>query len=747
MSSSTERAIPRTVWVLTAGLALLGGAGGALSLATTDATPSAPWWLVALLVVTLAVAGLAQLEFRYRNDVESLDLFEAALMPLLYAFAGPAAVIVVAVAKAISEGMQRIPLVKAAFNVAQWMAATAAGVLIYAALRPEPADALTGGHIVALVVALAGMTVVNHGATVMVLTLVQRRPAFSIIKDRVAIFPVWTLGGAVHASFGILFTVLVAHLPGATPVVLLPLAALHWAQRGYAEARADRARLEGLQHATHELAAAVDPRDALAPFLAQVRDCFESEAVDLLLNGSDDPVLHRLHDDEMELTEPTSLTLELMRRAETMLVDVKSADPGLRAQLIEEGWRDCLVAPVQSAGKVIGVLVTYSRGGLEGFEGGALAVLDALAAEIADAVARGSLLDAILEERRTLAEIVNTTSDGIATIAPDGSVLSWNPGITAITGFTVEEMAGTGRLRMLRMRDSDGNDVVLERWVLDDVMPPSEVQVLTREGDEKWLSCSYTKVADPEGGPGLLIVMARDVTSAHELERLKSDFVSIVSHELRTPLAPIMGWARGLLKNGDKFTEDQKRSGLESILRQAQRLEALILNILEVSRIEVGANQPRDEIVDVPAAIDAVVGELLESWPGREIRVVSPADVRAHGSQLWIEQIVTNLLSNALKYAAADQPIDVTVSQSPGEVHIAVIDRGSGIASRDLDRIFQRFERLSGTDTQPGTGLGLYVGRKLAEAVGGRLEVDSVLEHGSTFTLTLKAPVRLSAVG
>jgi signal transduction histidine kinase len=272
------------------------------------------------------------------------------------------------------------------------------------------------------------------------------------------------------------------------------------------------------------------------------------------------------------------------------------------------------------------------------------------------------------------------------------------------------------------------------------------VQVLTRDGGEKWLSCSYTKVPDPEGGPGLLIVMARDATSAHELEKLKSDFVSIVSHELRTPLAPIMGWARGLLKNADKFTEDQKRSGLESILRQAQRLEALILNILEVSRIEVGANQPRDEIVDVPAAIDAVVGELLESWVGREIRVSTPADVRAHGSQLWIEQIITNLLSNALKYSPADAPIDVTVTQEPGVVHLAVADRGGGIPERDLDRIFQRFERLSGTDTQPGTGLGLYVGRKLAEAVDGSLEVKSVVDHGSTFTLTLKAPVRLTAV-
>lgn len=747
MTPPAERAVPKTVWLLTAGLALVGVAGGGLSLAFVDLPDTASWWLAGWLVVTLAAAGLGQLEFRYRDDVESLDLFEAALMPVLFVFAGPAAVVMAAAGKAISEGVQRVAVVKSAFNVAQWMAATSIGTLIYLGLRPSDPSDLTVPHLGAMVIALAGVSLVNHGATVLVLRLVQTRSLADVVRDHVGILPLWGLGGAVNVSFGILFAVLVAHLPAATPVVLLPLAALHWAHRGYAEGRADRARLHGLQRATHELAAAVDPRDALGPFLRRVRDCFEAEAVDLLLNGSDDAVLHRLHGDDVELTEPGPLVKELMARDETMLVDHRSSTyRELADRLAIEGWRDCLAAPVRSAGRTIGVLVTYSRSGLEGFEEGSLAVLDALAAEVANAVARGALLDAILEERRKFAEIVNTTSDGIATVAADGRVLSWNPGLTAITGFTAKEMDGAGRLRMLRPRDSDGNDVVLERWVLDDVMPPSEVQVLTRDGDEKWLSCSYTKVADPDDAAGLLIVMARDVTSAHELEKLKSDFVSIVSHELRTPLAPIMGWARSLLKNSDKFDEGQKQSGLESILRQAQRLEALILNILEVSRIEVGANQPRDDIVEVPAAIGAVVGELLESWPGREVRVSTPDEVRAHGSQLWIEQIVTNLLSNALKYSPASEPIEVSVTQQAGAVYVAVADRGPGISPRDQDRIFQRFERLSGTNTQPGTGLGLYVGRKLAEAVGGRLDVESTVDHGSTFTLTLRAPVRLTAV-
>lgn len=742
--SAGGRSTPSSVTALTAVLALAGGGGGLA--VGADLRSATDWWLLPALTAVLVAAAWPKLRFQYRDEVEAVDLFEAVLMPIVFIGPGAIAVIIAALAKGVAEGLQRIAPVKVMFNTAQWMAATAAGSAVYVALRSG--TALTTRNFGALIVAMFAAALVNHLAVATVIALVQGQTVGSVIRDLASVIvPLWVIDGSVNLAFGATFVALIVAVPAAAPLLLVPLGALFWAHRGYAEARADHARLQGLQQATHSLAAVVDPRDGMADFLRNVRNCFEAEAVDLFLAGRHGPIVHRLEDEQLELTEPDELLEALVKLGRTVRLARTGDSSPLVRHLEAAGWRDCLATPVRSGGKVIGVLATYSQTGLEGFEAGSLAVLEALAAEIADAVVRGELLDAILEERRKFADIVNTTSDGIATIAADGRVLSWNPGLTAITGFTAEEMDGPGRLRMLRMRDSDENDVVLERWVLDDVVPPSEVQVLTRDDEEKWLSCSYTKVSDPEGGPGLLIVMARDATSAHELEKLKADFVSIVSHELRTPLAPIMGWARGLLKNADRFTEDQKRSGLESILRQAQRLEALILNILEVSRIEVGASQPRDEIVDVPVALEAVVGELLESWPGREIRVSTPEDVRAHGSQLWIEQIVTNLLSNALKYSPADEPIDIAVTQEPGAVRIAVTDRGAGIPERDHNRIFERFERLSGTDTQPGTGLGLYVGRKLAEAVGGTLDVESAVDRGSTFTLTLRAPVRLSAVG
>src|SRR5205807_4210542 len=123
------------------------------------------------------------------------------------------------------------------------------------------------------------------------------------------------------------------------------------------------------------------------------------------------------------------------------------------------GWRDCSAAPVRSGDRVIGVLCSYNRGGLEGFEEGQVAILEALAAEVANAVEKSELVAAILEEQAKLSRIVESTSDGIATLAADGAILSWNHGFEEITGYAASAVVGTHRLAELRARDVEGGDV------------------------------------------------------------------------------------------------------------------------------------------------------------------------------------------------------------------------------------------------------------------------------------------------
>jgi signal transduction histidine kinase len=288
---------------------------------------------------------------------------------------------------------------------------------------------------------------------------------------------------------------------------------------------------------------------------------------------------------------------------------------------------------------------------------------------------------------------------------------------------------------------------MVEQWAAGEVSLPADLQVLTRTGEVRWLSCSHTTVAGGEGAPRSLIVVARDVTKIHDLERLKEDFVATVSHELRTPIAPIKGWASTLLEFGDRLSPDQRREAMESILRQAQRLERLVVNLLEASKIEHGRIDQIDGEVDVVPVVTRVVAEFQAAWPAREFRL-SGIDGPCHsvGNELWIEQILSNLVSNAIKYSPSSEPVEVSLVERSGEIEVAVTDNGPGIPAHERERIFERFHRLEQNETQSGTGLGLYIARQLAGEIGATVTVRGAPGRGSRFSLHLRRAGRLIAV-
>jgi PAS domain S-box-containing protein len=390
------------------------------------------------------------------------------------------------------------------------------------------------------------------------------------------------------------------------------------------------------------------------------------------------------------------------------------------------------------------MLLLYDRLGVEGFEAGELVIANALARELVGFFERVDLMRAIDEERGKLTDILESTSDGIFTVDADGIVTSWNSGLAGITGYAATELVNTRHLGLLRARDANGRDVLVERWQqsIDSSGLPPELQIVTSTGQAVWLSCSYSRIPASEGRPEVLVVVARNITQARELERLKDDFVAVVSHELRTPLVPIKGWAQTLINRGDRLTDDQRRTAVQSILAQAQKLESLVLNILEASRIESG-RVDGEGLADVAAITMRIVEDTLSARPDRSVRVRPPTvPCQVRGSAVWVERAVANLVANAVKYSPDDEAVDVTITVEGDEVLVAVTDRGPGIAADSQERIFERFERLEETRTQTGTGLGLYITRRLARAMGGDVSVSSVPGAGSTFLLHLSvAPV------
>jgi signal transduction histidine kinase len=231
--------------------------------------------------------------------------------------------------------------------------------------------------------------------------------------------------------------------------------------------------------------------------------------------------------------------------------------------------------------------------------------------------------------------------------------------------------------------------------------------------------------------------------TADELRRLsalRADFVSLVSHELRSPMAAVIGAARTLQGRWRELTADQRQAFLALIGDETSRLASLIGDVLDTSRIEAGTFSFTFSDVDLGELLRDVVAaaELAQD----EVRL--SADVSGtlpviRGDRERLRQVIQNLVDNAVKYSSAGTSVHVVASAVDGTVVVDVQDEGPGIPLEDQRLIFEKFGRSGGGAAKPGTGLGLFIARSIVEAHGGSLEVESVLDQGSTFRLELPA--------
>ena len=397
--------MPRSVGLFTA---LLVAGGVTAALAADVARPITPHLGLPVLVTVallgaLTLAARLQVRFTYRDHFEALDQFDAVLVPVLFTMPGTRAIAMAAAAMAISEALLRTRPVKLFFNVAQWVAATGAGALCLANL--VDGTRLSGRNVLALAVTMFVVALVNHLALLVVFALATPGPVVEVLSGVAPATRLLLLNGAVNLSFGVLLVAAIQVGAWVTPLFIVPLGMLHWANRGYAEGRADRARLGGLQRATHALVGPIDPRDGIADFLAEVRGCFAVEVVDLVLPEQDGYRVQRLTIAEAIgarswscPADADTLALSLLRDGVTARVGGDHPDELLKDLLRAEGWRDCLAAPLLSKGEPRGILCAYNRTGLEGFETGELAVLEALARELAGALEKAELVEEVLHQ-------------------------------------------------------------------------------------------------------------------------------------------------------------------------------------------------------------------------------------------------------------------------------------------------------------------------------------------------------------
>lgn len=225
---------------------------------------------------------------------------------------------------------------------------------------------------------------------------------------------------------------------------------------------------------------------------------------------------------------------------------------------------------------------------------------------------------------------------------------------------------------------------------------------------------------------------------ALEAVRARDDFLSIASHELRTPLAALVLQLGSLRRRLARSGDDAPAAGIARAEEQADRLEHLIQNLLDVSRSEAGQLEIRPEPIDLAALVRGVVDRAAEQAAGAgcELRARLPEHAEGVWDRLRLEQVLTNLLSNAFRHAAG-HPVEVTLELDATRATVSVRDHGPGIAPDELAHIFERYHRGRARTEEGGLGLGLFIARRLVEAHGGSIRVESRLGGGSVFVIGL----------
>lgn len=343
----------------------------------------------------------------------------------------------------------------------------------------------------------------------------------------------------------------------------------------------------------------------------------------------------------------------------------------------------------------------------------------------------------------SLTDLLAHCEDALVSTDASLRVVYANDAFAALCGRSIGDMRGKTILDALPPDLTKETDLarVLEELAADpDREETGELTRLAAPARSiEWRSVPLREADGIVRGRGFLF---HDRSQARELAGLKSDFLSTVTHELRTPLTSVKGSLQLVLG---------KSAGLSAIdsellhisLKNADRLIRLINDLLDISRLELGKIELTFGKVATGSLVDEAVAGLRAYAAAREISidVTSAADVPAlAGDRDRLIQVLTNLVSNAVKFSPAGASVEVTAGHQDGEVHIAVRDHGIGIPAADQCRLFQRFQRLHpGHSGEPGSGLGLAISKAIVDRHGGRILLDSREHEGSTFTVVLPA--------
>ena len=352
--------------------------------------------------------------------------------------------------------------------------------------------------------------------------------------------------------------------------------------------------------------------------------------------------------------------------------------------------------------------------------------LDQLAASL-----KGTLQE-LRSERDLQVRIMEGMQEGVLVLDGNDRVVMMNQALRAMLLLGADSR-GKPLIEVVRHAELEE---LIERAKAEKTIAPSEIDL---PGIKPRRLLVHASALAGEGG-GLLAVCV-DVTDLRRLESLRRDFVANVSHELRTPVTAVLSAAETLTTSA--LSDKNAAIRFVGIInRNALRLQSLIDDLLELSRLESNQFRLKDEQVDLPSVVGIVLGLFREKAEQKGVKLaarIPKAFPTQRTDQRAVEQVLSNLVDNAIKYCPSGSSVTVSAAEEPGEIRLSVVDTGLGIDPKHLPRLFERFYRVDAGRSRDagGTGLGLSIVKHLAEAMGGRVEVESTVGKGSTFSCWL----------
>jgi len=357
---------------------------------------------------------------------------------------------------------------------------------------------------------------------------------------------------------------------------------------------------------------------------------------------------------------------------------------------------------------------------------------------------KGTRAASLAEEAEALRAVLDATPEALLVADSDNRIAFVNRRLTELFGLPRESLHGKGleELAEIMAEGLEDAEAVRVRWkALARQRDFVQVNEFIYRGNKRLhLQETTAPVWRSDGSLLGRLLIFRDITREKEIDRMKTEFISIASHELRTPMTSIKGSLDLLLGGFAGEVVGETRELLEIAQSGCERLIRLINDILDLSKIEAGRMQLRLQPMSLFDSVQRSARTIKAYADGFQVKVEIDAPARlppVWGDRDRIDQIVTNLLGNAVKFSPPGGTVHVELREGPGVVECAVIDRGPGIPSDQLPRIFGKFQQIEGAPKKAGTGLGLAIAHALVQEHKGKIWVDSRVGEGSRFVFQI----------